>query len=75
MKIKVISGLVLPLFVILLFFEEFFISDAYAYLDPSVGSMFIQAIVGALVGVGITLKIYWKRIKYALLERKSNEKK
>jgi prepilin signal peptidase PulO-like enzyme (type II secretory pathway) len=46
-----------------LFVAGFFISDAYAYLDPGTGSVFIQAIIGALVGIGITLKIYWYKIK------------
>lgn len=43
--------------------NSFFISDAFAYLDPGTGSMFIQVIIGAIVGVGITLKIYWYKIK------------
>jgi len=40
-----------------------FISDAYAYLDPGTGSMFVTAIIGALVGVFITLKMYWYKLK------------
>ena len=46
--------------------DTLFISDAYAYLDPSSGSMAIQAILGVLVGVGITLKVFWKKIKYSI---------
>ncbi len=41
----------------------YFVSDAYAYIDPGTGSIVIQALVGALVGVGITLKIYWYKLK------------
>ncbi len=37
--------------------------DAFAYLDPGTGTIFIQAIIGVLVGVGITLKIYWYKLK------------
>ena len=47
-------------------FNTLFISDAYAYLDPSSGSMAIQAILGVLVGVGITLKVFWEKIKYGI---------
>lgn len=47
-------------------FNTLFISEAYAYLDPSSGSMAIQAILGALVGVGITLKVFWQKIKYSI---------
>ena len=40
-----------------------FVSDAYAYIDPGTGSAIIQALIGALAGIGIALKIYWHRIK------------
>jgi len=39
-------------------------SEAYAYIDPGSGSMIIQMLIGALVGVGITVKIYWHRLKF-----------
>ena len=47
----------------LLFSSGFFIHDAFAYLDPGTGSIVIQALIGALVGIGITLKIYWYKLK------------
>ena len=51
-----------------------FISEAYAYLDPGTGTIFIQVILGVLVGVGITLKIYWYKVKEKILQmRKKNE--
>jgi len=37
--------------------------EAHAYLDPGTGSVVIQALIGVLVGVGISLKIYWYKIK------------
>ena len=43
--------------------SSFFVADAYAYIDPGTGSIVIQAIAGALIGVGITLKIYWYKFK------------
>jgi hypothetical protein len=75
MKIRVFSSLGLPFFTILLLFQEFFVSDAYAYLDPGTGSVVIQAMIGALVGVGITLKVYWEKIKYKISSKriKSND--
>jgi hypothetical protein len=57
----------------LLFATSFFISDAYAYLDPGTGSVFIQAIIGALVGIGITLKIYWYKIKEKIASSSKKE--
>jgi len=65
----------LTIAVALLFvFHEFFVSNAYAYLDPSTGTVIIQAVIGALVGVGIALKLYWAKIKYLLSERLSKTK-
>ena len=48
---------------IVFIFHELFVSDVYAYLDPSSGTMAIQAILGVLVGVSIAIKIYWEKIK------------
>ena len=50
-----------------------FTSPAYAYLDPGTGSMILQSLIGALVGVGIVLKVYWTKIKFAILDRKSKK--
>jgi len=38
-------------------------NDAYAYVDPGTGGAIIQAAIGALVAVGIGIKIYWQRIR------------
>jgi len=39
------------------------LQNAYAYIDPGSGSLVLQIILGALVGFGITLKVYWHRLK------------
>jgi len=54
---------ILPLIFGISLLHVFTISDAYAYIDPASGSLVIQIIIGALVGVGITVKIYWYRLK------------
>ncbi len=41
---------------------------AFAYLDPSTGSMVVSAIVGILASIALALKTYWYRIK-AFLSR------
>ena len=41
----------------------FYLQDAYAYIDAGSGSVVIQVIIGALVGVGVTLKMYWYKLK------------
>ena len=42
------------------------VKEAFAYLDPNSGMLVIQVILGALVGIGVTVKIYWYRIKEKL---------
>ena len=59
--------LLLPIFTLALLFRGFFVSEAYAYLDPGSGSVVIQMLIGALAGVGITMKIYWHKIKEKLV--------
>ena len=45
---------------------------AFAYLDPSTGSMVVSAIVGILASIALALKTYWYRIK-AFLRRDSKK--
>ena len=35
----------------------------HAYLDPGTGSMAIQMVLAAVVGVLATIKIHWSRIR------------
>jgi len=37
--------------------------SAYAYLDPGTGSMILQAVLAAVVGSALAIKMFWKRIK------------
>jgi len=38
----------------------------YLYLDPGSGSIIAQIIIAALVGVGISFKVFWYKIKSKL---------
>lgn len=40
-----------------------FLPDIIGYIDPGSGSIVIQVIVGALIGIGVTVKIYWSKLK------------
>jgi len=42
---------------------SFSVLDAYAYIDPGTGTLIIQALIAALVGITITLKVYWYKLK------------
>jgi len=46
---------------------------AHAYLDPGTGSMLIQGIIGAVAAVGVTLKLYWHKIKLMISGRKAED--
>jgi hypothetical protein len=46
-----------------LFFLAFFPDPAHAYIDPGVGSMILQIILGGFAGVAIVGKLFWKNIK------------
>ena len=46
---------------------------AWAYLDPSTGSMVISAIVGIFASIALAVKTYWYKIK-GLFRRGENSK-
>lgn len=35
----------------------------YAYIDPGTGSYMVQVVIAGLLGVLVSLRIYWARIK------------
>lgn len=37
--------------------------DAHAYIDPGTGNAVLQAIIAALLGAGLALKLFWQRIR------------
>lgn len=43
----------------------------FAYIDPGTGSIILQAIIGAVVGAIIAVKLFWHRILKFLGIRKS----
>jgi len=46
-----------------------FLPQVYAYVDPGTGSAIIYILISTLVGIGMTFKIYWNRIKEKLTSR------
>ena len=43
------------------------------YIDPGLGSIIIQIIVGSFIAVPVIIKVYGKRIK-AIFKRENNAK-
>ncbi len=35
----------------------------FAYIDPGTGSFLFQAAIGALLAAGMSVKVFWRRIK------------
>lgn len=54
-----------------LFFLD--VRPAEAYLDPGTGSMLVQGVLAAIAAAGVSLGIFWKRIK-AFFSRSSLRK-
>ena len=46
-----------------LFFNIFYISKAYAYIDPGTGSIILQAIIAFFAGLITYCSIYWAKLK------------
>jgi hypothetical protein len=46
----------------------------YSYIDPGTGSYIIQLLIAAFVGISLSLRIFWKKIK-ALLPKKEKADK
>jgi hypothetical protein len=45
----------------------------YAYLDPGTGSILLQTLLAAAVGMLAVGRLYWKRLKSFVLRRHDNE--
>jgi len=43
------------------------------YLDPGTGSALLQLLLAALLGIGVTVRVFWRKIK-ALFGSTSSEK-
>jgi hypothetical protein len=56
----------LKILTVLSIFYSVFPKPVYAYIDLGSGSYFFQLILGALLGIGFAIKIYWKKIKSSL---------
>ena len=48
----------------------FSLSKYSGYIDPASLTVIIAMIVGAFVGMGMTLKIYWLKVKQKLFHKK-----
>jgi hypothetical protein len=43
-------------------FSFMIMPNAHAYVDPASGSYVFQVLIGALVGIGLAVKLFWRKI-------------
>ena len=48
-------------------------ATAHAYVDPGTGSLALQGIIAAVLGLGLTLKLYWRRIRKRLTGKRERD--
>jgi len=48
-------------------------SNAYAYLDPGIGSLMLQGIIAGIAVITTTIGFYWKKIKSFFAKFKSKK--
>ena len=50
---------------------HYFLLDIPGYIDPNTGMAILTMLMGAVAAVGMTLKIYWTRLKLRLFHKDS----
>ena len=46
--------------------NSFSLIKIYGYIDPGSASAIIAMIIGAIAGAGMTIKLYWLKIKHKI---------
>ena len=49
-------------------------TPAHAYIDPGTGSLIIQSVIGAIAAIGVTMKLYWHKLKLLFSGRSAQSK-
>ena len=60
--------------ILILFFNLFFLSKAQAYIDPGSGSIILHALLGALAAAGVSISIYWNKLKDFFKKNKNKDR-
>ena len=51
-----------------------FNTNAFAYIDPGIGSVILQGLIGTIAAFSIVIKIYWQKIKNLFKNKNKNKK-
>jgi hypothetical protein len=63
----------LSIFILLSVAAALIPASAYAYVDPGTGSLVFQGLIAAVLGVGLTLKLSWRKIRKLLTGKSSRD--
>jgi hypothetical protein len=66
------QAITVALFVAMFLFCSYLSGNVQAYLDPGTGSMALQLLVGGVVAVLATLRVYWGRLKSFTARKRSD---
>ena len=50
----------------------YFLLDVPNYIDPNSAMAILTMLMGVIAGVGMTLKLYWNKLKLKLFHKDSN---
>ena len=51
---------------------HYFLLDTPGYIDPNSAMAILTMLMGVIAGVGMTLKLYWNKLKLRLSRKGSN---
>ena len=51
---------------------HYFLLEISGYLDPNSAMAILTVLMGAIAGIGMTLKLYWDKLKLKLFRKGSN---
>ena len=51
---------------------HYFLLDVPGYIDPNSAIAILTMLMGVIAGVGMTLKLYWNKLKLKLFHKDSN---
>lgn len=66
------KALFLAILIALIYFPS--VNKIHAYLDPGSGSFILQIFFGLILGAGVAIKMYWRKIKIYLSKFISQKK-
>jgi len=61
--------LIVELFFSIDLIVHYFLLDIPSYIDPNSGMAILTMLMGAIAGIGMTLKLYWTKLKLKLSQK------